>query len=158
MYKRQCIYPLEADNPIKEESVMSGRLEPTNSPYAMAKLTAIEIGDALSSQYGHKVLNLMPTNLYGPFDNFSENDSHVIPGLIAKMHKAKEQKAKEQKAKEEKERKAKEQKSKDEKSKAEDEISVDDLMSKIKELNEMFKSGLISKEEFEMLKIKLLKN
>ena len=90
-----CIYPLEANNPIKEESVMSGRLEPTNSPYAMAKLTAIEIGDALSSQYGHKVLNLMPTNLYGPFDNFSENDSHVIPGLIAKMHKAKEQKAKE---------------------------------------------------------------
>ena len=90
-----CIYPLEADNPIKEESVMSGRLEPTNSPYAMAKLTAIEIGDALSSQYGHKVLNLMPTNLYGPFDNFSENDSHVIPGLIGKMHKAKEQKAKE---------------------------------------------------------------
>ena len=90
-----CIYPLEADNPIKEESVMSGRLEPTNSPYAMAKLTAIEIGDAISSQYGHKVLNLMPTNLYGPFDNFSENDSHVIPGLIAKMHKAKEQKAEE---------------------------------------------------------------
>ncbi len=90
-----CIYPLEADNPIKEESVMSGKLEPTNSPYAMAKLTAIEIGDALSNQYGHKVLNLMPTNLYGPFDNFSENDSHVIPGLIAKMHKAKEHKAKE---------------------------------------------------------------
>ena len=90
-----CIYPLEAENPIKEESVMSGRLEPTNSPYAMAKLTAIEIGDALSNQYGHKVLNLMPTNLYGPFDNFSENDSHVIPGLIAKMHKAKEQKAEE---------------------------------------------------------------
>ena len=90
-----CIYPLEANNPIKEESVMSGKLEPTNSPYAMAKLTAIEIGDALSSQYGHKVLNLMPTNLYGPFDNFSENDSHVIPGLIAKMHKAKEQKAEE---------------------------------------------------------------
>ena len=90
-----CIYPLEAENPIKEESVMSGKLEPTNSPYAMAKLTAIEIGDALSNQYGHKVLNLMPTNLYGPFDNFSENDSHVIPGLIAKMHKAKEQKAKE---------------------------------------------------------------
>ena len=90
-----CIYPLEADNPIKEESVMSGRLEPTNSPYAMAKLTAIEIGEAISSQYGHKVLNLMPTNLYGPFDNFSENDSHVIPGLIGKMHKAKEQKAEE---------------------------------------------------------------
>lgn len=90
-----CIYPLNAENPIKETSLMNGKLEPTNSPYAMAKLTAIEIGDALSNQYGHKVLNLMPTNLYGPFDNFSENDSHVIPGLIAKMHKAKEQKAKE---------------------------------------------------------------
>ena len=90
-----CIYPLNADNPIKEGSVMSGKLEPTNSPYAMAKLTAIEIGEALSSQYGHKVLNLMPTNLYGPFDNFSETESHVIPGLIAKMHKAKVQEDKE---------------------------------------------------------------
>ena len=75
-----------------------------------------------------------------------------------KERKAKEQKAKEQKAKEEKERKAKEQKAKEEKSKAEDEISVDDLMSKIKELNEMYKSGLITKDEFEMLKNKLLKN
>ena len=90
-----CIYPLNAVNPIKEGSVMSGKLEPTNSPYAMAKLTAIEIGEALSSQYGHKVLNLMPTNLYGPFDNFSETESHVIPGLIAKMHKAKVQQDKE---------------------------------------------------------------
>ena len=84
-----CIYPLEANNPIKEESVMSGKLEPTNSPYAMAKLTAIEIGNALSQQYGHNVINLMPTNLYGPNDRFSENDSHVIPGLIFRMHLAK---------------------------------------------------------------------
>ena len=84
-----CIYPLEVENPIKEESVMSGRLEPTNSPYAMAKLTAIEIGNALSQQYGHNVINLMPTNLYGPNDRFSENDSHVIPGLIFRMHTAK---------------------------------------------------------------------
>jgi len=90
-----CIYPLNAENPIKEDSVMSGKLEPTNSPYAMAKLTAIEMGEALSSQYGHKVLNLMPTNLYGPFDNFSETESHVIPGLISKMHKAKERQDKE---------------------------------------------------------------
>lgn len=84
-----CIYPLEVENPIEEESIMMGKLEPTNSPYAMAKLTAIEIGNALSQQYGHNVINLMPTNLYGPNDRFSENDSHVIPGLIFRMHKAK---------------------------------------------------------------------
>jgi GDP-L-fucose synthase len=84
-----CIYPLVVENPIKEESVMSGKLEPTNSPYAMAKLTAIEIGNALSQQYGHNVINLMPTNLYGPNDRFSEDDSHVIPGLIFRMHMAK---------------------------------------------------------------------
>jgi GDP-L-fucose synthase len=84
-----CIYPLGAKNPIKEEYIMTGSLEPTNSPYAMAKLTAIEIGDALNRQYGNKIVNLMPTNLYGPNDNFSENESHVIPGLISRMHKAK---------------------------------------------------------------------
>ncbi len=83
-----CIYPLDADNPIKESSVMTGKLEPTNSPYAMAKLTAIEMGNSLSEQYGHKVLNLMPTNLYGPNDNFTEKDSHVIPGLIVRMNNA----------------------------------------------------------------------
>ena len=74
-----CIYPLNASNPIKESYLMEGKLEPTNSPYAMAKLTAIELGDALEKQYGHKILNLMPTNLYGPNDNFSKDDSHVIP-------------------------------------------------------------------------------
>ena len=61
---------------------MSGKLEATNSPYAMAKLTAVEMGRSLNIQYGHKVLNLMPTNLYGPNDRFTENESHVIPGLI----------------------------------------------------------------------------
>ena len=84
-----CIYPLNAKNPIKEESIMTGSLEPTNSPYAMAKLTAIEMANSLNSQFGHKILNLMPTNLYGPGDNFSELDSHVIPGLISRMHIAK---------------------------------------------------------------------
>ena len=84
-----CIYPLNAKNPISEDSFMTGELEPTNSPYAMAKLTAIEIGRSMSVQYDHKILNLMPTNLYGPNDNFSENESHVIPGLIHKMHLAK---------------------------------------------------------------------
>jgi len=84
-----CIYPLEATNPIKEESFMEGKLEPTNSPYAMAKLTAIEMGRSLNLQFGHKVTNLMPTNLYGPNDYFDEDYSHVIPGLISRMHNAK---------------------------------------------------------------------
>jgi len=84
-----CIYPLDSKNPIKEDEFMNGKLEPTNSPYAMAKLTAIEIGKAMHLEYGHKIINLMPTNLYGPNDYFSELNSHVIPGLIMRMHKAK---------------------------------------------------------------------
>lgn len=84
-----CIYPLNANNPITENSIMTGVLEPTNSPYAMAKLTSIELANSLHTQFGHKVINLMPTNLYGPEDNFSEMESHVIPGLIFKMHMAK---------------------------------------------------------------------
>ena len=89
-----CIYPLDAPNPISESSLMKGPLEPTNSPYAMAKLTAIELGDALSKQHGNTVINLMPTNLYGPNDNFSETSSHVIPGLMSRLHKAKANKEK----------------------------------------------------------------
>jgi len=81
-----CIYPLNAQTPIKENQIMTGLLEPTNSPYSMAKLSAIEIGRAISSQYGHTILNLMPTNLYGPNDNFSENSSHVIPGFFSRMY------------------------------------------------------------------------
>ena len=84
-----CIYPLHAENPISEDSFMKGELEPTNSPYAMAKITAIEMGKSMNKQYNHQILNLMPTNLYGPNDNFSENESHVIPGLMHKMHIAK---------------------------------------------------------------------
>ena len=84
-----CIYPLNASNPISEDSFMTGMLEPTNSPYAMAKITAIEIGRSLNLQFGHKVINIMPTNLYGPNDFYSETDSHVIPGMIFRMHKAK---------------------------------------------------------------------
>jgi len=84
-----CIYPLDAGNPIKEEYIMSGKLEPTNSPYAMAKLTAIEIGNSMKQQFGMNITNLMPTNLYGPNDNFSETESHVIPGLIRRMHNSK---------------------------------------------------------------------
>jgi len=85
-----CIYPLNAPNPIKESSIMTGALEPTNSPYAMAKLTSIELANSLNIRFGHTVVNLMPTNLYGPEDNFSDMDSHVIPGLMNKMHRAKE--------------------------------------------------------------------
>jgi GDP-L-fucose synthase len=84
-----CIYPLHAENPIKEKSIMTGELEKTNSPYAMAKLTAIELGNSLHLQYGHRVVNLMPTNLYGPNDNFSDKESHVIPGLMGRMHSTK---------------------------------------------------------------------
>tara|TARA_B100000989_G_scaffold297854_1_gene284990 strand:- start:546 stop:1475 length:930 start_codon:yes stop_codon:yes gene_type:complete len=84
-----CIYPLNATNPIKEGAFLEGKLEPTNSPYAIAKITGIELGREISNQYGNKIINLMPTNLYGPNDNFSEKDSHVIPGLIYRMHKAK---------------------------------------------------------------------
>ena len=84
-----CIYPLNAQDPISEKSFMTGTLEPTNSPYAMAKLSAIEIGRSLNKEYGNKVINLMPTNLYGPNDNFSLENSHVIPGLIHRMHLAK---------------------------------------------------------------------
>jgi len=84
-----CIYPLNAKDPIKEEEFMDGKLEPTNSPYAMAKLTSIEIGRTLSHQFGHSVINLMPTNLYGPNDYFSDLNSHVIPALMLRMHKAK---------------------------------------------------------------------
>ena len=74
---------------------MEGKLEPTNSPYAVAKIAAIEIGKSLNEQYGHTVVNLMPTNLYGPNDNFSREDSHVIPGLIRRMSDAKKESKKE---------------------------------------------------------------
>lgn len=84
-----CIYPLNAPNPIKESSFMEGKLEETNSPYAIAKISAIEIGRSLNKQFGHEIINLMPTNLYGPNDNFDKENSHVIPGLMGRLHLAK---------------------------------------------------------------------
>ena len=84
-----CIYPLNAPNPITEEQFMNGKLEPTNSPYAMAKLSSIEIGNSMTMEFGHEIINLMPTNLYGPHDYFSDSNSHVIPGLMQRMQKAK---------------------------------------------------------------------
>ena len=71
---------------------MTGKLEPTNSPYAQAKLMSIEMANSISQEYGHKVINLMPTNLYGPNDNFDRLNSHVIPGLIGRMFDAKKEK------------------------------------------------------------------
>ena len=87
-----CIYPLNAPDPIKESSFLDGKLEPTNSPYALGKIIGIELGKEISNEFGNEVINLMPTNMYGPFDNFTELDSHVIPGLIHRMHLAKENK------------------------------------------------------------------
>tara|TARA_B100000424_G_scaffold269601_1_gene266920 strand:+ start:5552 stop:6478 length:927 start_codon:yes stop_codon:yes gene_type:complete len=89
-----CIYPLDAPTPIKESSLLDGKLEETNSPYAIAKIAGIELGRSLHSQFGHEVINLMPTNLYGPRDNFSDLNSHVIPGLIQRIHNAKTKKNK----------------------------------------------------------------
>ena len=87
-----CIYPLHAENPTSEDSFMKGELEPTNSPYAMAKITAIEMGKSMNKQYNHQILNLMPTNLYGPNDNFSPESATVVPALINKIFTAKQQK------------------------------------------------------------------
>lgn len=84
-----CIYPRECPQPIKEEYLLSGPLEPTNRPYALAKIAGIEMCWAYNRQYGTQYLAAMPTNLYGPGDNYDLKSSHVIPALIRKMHEAK---------------------------------------------------------------------
>ena len=84
-----CIYPKFAEQPIKEESLLSGFLEPTNEFYALAKITGIKLCNALRKQYGFDAISLMPTNLYGPGDNYSLENGHVIPTLIKKFHLAK---------------------------------------------------------------------
>jgi GDP-L-fucose synthase len=86
-----CIYPRLAPQPIKEEYLLSGPLEPTNRPYAVAKIAGIEMCWAYNRQYGTRYLAAMPTNLYGPGDNYDLNNSHVIPALIRKMAEAHEQ-------------------------------------------------------------------
>ena len=88
-----CIYPLNAPNPITEESFLDGKLEKTNSPYAIAKIAAIELGFEISRSMDIEIQNLMPTNLYGPNDNFDPISSHVIPRLIYKFDKAKSENA-----------------------------------------------------------------
>jgi GDP-L-fucose synthase len=90
-----CIYPKHAPQPLKEEYLLTGLLEPTNEPYAIAKITGIKMCDAYNRQYGTNFMSAMPTNLYGPGDNYDLNNSHVLPALIRKMHEAKVQNAKE---------------------------------------------------------------
>ncbi len=84
-----CIYPKFAPQPIKEEYLLTGELEPTNEPYAIAKIAGIKLCQAYNRQYGTNFISVMPTNLYGPGDNFDLETSHVIPALIRKFHESK---------------------------------------------------------------------
>jgi len=84
-----CIYPKLAPQPLKEEYLLTGLLEETNEPYAIAKIAGIKLCDAYRSQYGANFISVMPTNLYGPNDNYDLNSSHVLPALIRKFHEAK---------------------------------------------------------------------
>jgi GDP-L-fucose synthase len=84
-----CIYPKMAPQPLKEDYLLTGLLEPTNEPYAIAKIAGIKLCDAYRSQYGCNFISVMPTNLYGPNDNYDLNSSHVLPALIRKFHEAK---------------------------------------------------------------------
>jgi len=85
-----CIYPKLADQPLKEEYLLTGLLEPTNEPYAIAKIAGIKLCDAFRDQYGCNFISAMPTNLFGPNDNYNLNNSHVLPALLRKFHEAKE--------------------------------------------------------------------
>ena len=89
-----CIYPKNIDRPICEEDLLTGQLEPTNEPYAIAKIAGIKMAENLKRQYGCNFISVMPTNLYGKNDNYHQKDSHVIPGLIARMHQSLQHKEK----------------------------------------------------------------
>ncbi|WP_250632347.1 GDP-L-fucose synthase [Rhodoflexus caldus] len=84
-----CIYPKLAPQPLKEEYLLTGLLEPTNEPYAIAKIAGIKMCDAYRAQYGCRFISAMPTNLYGPNDNYHPQNSHVLPALLRKIHTAK---------------------------------------------------------------------
>ncbi len=84
-----CIYPKMAPQPLKEDYLLTGELEPTNEPYAIAKIAGIKLCDAYRHQYGCNYISVMPTNLYGPNDNYDLEKSHVLPALIRKFHEAK---------------------------------------------------------------------
>lgn len=83
-----CIYPRDCPQPIKEEYLLTGPLEPTNEPYAIAKIAGIKLCESYNRQYGTQYVSVMPTNLYGPNDNYDLNNSHVLPALIRKAHEA----------------------------------------------------------------------
>ena len=87
-----CIYPKFAEQPIKEESLLTGPLEPTNEWYAIAKITGMKLCEALRNQHGFDAISLMPTNLYGPGDNYHPTNSHVLPAMIRRFHEAAENK------------------------------------------------------------------
>ena len=84
-----CIYPKKTKQPIKEDSLLTGKLEQTNEPYAVAKIAGIKMCESYNRQYGLDYRCIMPTNLYGPGDNYHSKNSHVIPGLIHRFHKGK---------------------------------------------------------------------
>ncbi len=84
-----CIYPKYAPQPMKEEYLLDGKLEPTNEPYALAKIAGIKLCESYNRQYGTDFISCMPTNLYGPNDNYDSMNSHVIPGLIRRFHESK---------------------------------------------------------------------
>lgn len=84
-----CIYPKICPQPIKEEYLLTGPLEPTNEAYALAKISGLKLIDSYRKQYGHKWISAMPTNMYGPGDNFDLENSHVLPAMIRKFHEAK---------------------------------------------------------------------
>ncbi len=86
-----CIYPRLAKQPIREEELLTGELEPTNEAYALAKISGLKLVQAYRKQYGRHWISAMPTNLYGPEDNFDADTSHVLPALIARFHKAQQQ-------------------------------------------------------------------
>jgi GDP-L-fucose synthase len=90
-----CIYPKNAPQPMKEEHLLTGLLEPTNEPYAIAKIAGIKMCEAYNRQYGTQFVAVMPTNLYGPGDNFHPENSHVLPALIRRFHEAKTNKTSE---------------------------------------------------------------
>ena len=83
-----CIYPKFANQPIKEEELMTGALEPSNDAYATAKIAGIKMCQAYRQQYGFNAISVMPTNLYGPNDNYDLEKSHVLPAMIRKFHEA----------------------------------------------------------------------
>ena len=85
-----CIYPKLADQPMQESALLTGTLEPTNEPYAIAKIAGIKLCESYNRQYGVDYRSVMPTNLYGPNDNFHPENSHVIPALLRRFHEAKE--------------------------------------------------------------------